>query len=267
MSYKVKIENFEGPFDLLLYLVSQQKLDVTTISITEIIDQYLDEVAHMTNLDLDIMSDFLLVAATLLEIKARTLTKSAAPEDEEFEDIAELSPNEARSILIEKLLTYKQYKNASVALLDRYAETQKMRTRPFGPDMSLLHIVPDYTRGIKTENLAYIAAMAFARRDIFLLESSHIASAPISLEKHVRGIHGRIVREKHLMFSDVLKEGKTPEYIVVNFLAILELYKRGMVHLQQKQNFDDIEIDYIEGSGDLVLTGDDNALTSEEFEA
>ncbi|MEG0217554.1 MAG: segregation/condensation protein A, partial [Raoultibacter sp.] len=109
MSYRVRIESFEGPFDLLLYLVSRQKVAIGAISITAIADQYLAEVQHMDALDLEVASDFLLVAATLLEIKAASLIPHQRSEvEDEFEDIA---PNEARDILIERLLNYKKFKN------------------------------------------------------------------------------------------------------------------------------------------------------------
>ena len=107
MSYKVRIDSFEGPFDLLLYLVSRQKVDIGAISITQIADQYLAEVGRMDNLDLDVASDFLLVASTLLEIKAESLI----PRDRDAvdDDIAELAPSEARDMLVDRLLAYKQF--------------------------------------------------------------------------------------------------------------------------------------------------------------
>ena len=115
MAYKVKIENFEGPFDLLLQLVSDKKLDIGSISITSIIDQYLEQVAHMQQVDLDVASDFMLVAASLLKIKTDMLLKLEPDElDEEFE---EMTPSEARDTLVARLIAYKQYKDASDALL------------------------------------------------------------------------------------------------------------------------------------------------------
>ena len=131
MSYKVRIDSFEGPFDLLLYLVSRQKVDIGAISITEIADQYLAEVSRMGELDLDVASDFLLVASTLLQIKAESLIpRDRADVDEE---IAELAPSEARDILVERLVEYKKYKNAAAALHARFVGEGRMHTRPFGP--------------------------------------------------------------------------------------------------------------------------------------
>ena len=130
MSYKVRIDSFEGPFDLLLYLVSRQKVDIGAISITEIADQYLAEVSRMETLDLDVASDFLLVASTLLEIKAQSLIPRER--DELDDDLAELAPSEARDMLVERLMEYKKFKNAAAVLHNRFIAEGRMHTRPFG---------------------------------------------------------------------------------------------------------------------------------------
>lgn len=259
MSYRVRIDSFEGPFDLLLYLVSRQKVDIGSINITQITDQYLAEVSRMDNLDLDVASDFLLVASTLLEIKAESLIPRKR--DEVDAEIEELAPSEARDMLVERLLTYKKFKNAAVALQARYEAEGRMHPRPFGPDASFLAVMPDFLRDVTLDGLALIAAGAFARREAFLLESDHIAAKPIPVEVHVRAIHQRIRNKKQLHFSELVDDKTPTPVVVVTFLAILELYKRAMVKLRQDEEFGDIEIDYIEGSGDLDLTGED-ALTS-----
>ena len=259
MSYKVRIDSFEGPFDLLLYLVSRQKVDIGAISITEIADQYLEEVSRMDSLDLDVASDFLLVASTLLEIKAQSLIPRERTElDEEF---AELAPSEARDILVERLMEYKKYKNAAAVLHNRFIAEGRMHTRPYGPDACFLGLMPDFLAGVTVDALAYQAAAALARREVFLLESEHIAAKPIPVEVHVRAIHQRIRNRKKMRFSELVGPETPKEVLVVTFLAILELYKRVMVNLVQDEAFGDIAIDYIEGSGELHLEGDD-ALTS-----
>ncbi|MEG0070501.1 MAG: segregation/condensation protein A [Raoultibacter sp.] len=259
MSYRVRIESFEGPFDLLLYLVSRQKVAIGAISITTIADQYLSEVSHMDTLDLDVASDFLLVAATLLEIKAASLIPHERTEVEvEFEDIA---PNEARDILIDRLLNYKKFKNAASALQMRHQAEDRMHARPFGPDENFLGLLPDYLCEVTLDALSCICARSFARRDGFLLESDHIAVKPIPVEVHVRAIHRRIVAARHLAFSQLVNDTTPTPVVVVTFLAVLELYKREMVTLEQEKTFGDIAINYIEGSGELVF-GDDDALTA-----
>jgi len=259
MSYKVRIDSFEGPFDLLLYLVSRQKVDIGAISITEIADQYLEEVSRMDSLDLDVASDFLLVASTLLEIKAASLIPRKR--DEVDEQIAEMDAGQARDVLVERLIAYKQHKNAAEELYSRYLFQGRMHGRPFGPDACFLGLMPDFLAGVTVDALAYQAAAALARREVFLLESEHIAAKPIPVEVHVRAIHQRIRNRKKMRFSELVGPETPKEVLVVTFLAILELYKRMMVNLVQDEAFGDIAIDYIEGSGELHLEGDD-ALTS-----
>ncbi|WP_165246988.1 segregation and condensation protein A [Adlercreutzia sp. ZJ141] len=261
MAYRVRIDSFEGPFDLLLYLVSRQKVDIGSISITQIADQYLAEVSRMRTLDLDVASDFLLVASTLLEIKAESLLPHER--DAVQDELEELAPSEAREVLVERLIAYKQYKNAAQALGARLAAEGRMHVRPFGPDACFLGLMPDYLENVTLDGLALLAAEALARREVFLLESEHIAAKPIPVEAHVRAIHQRIVNKRRMRFSELIDGRTNTPLVVVTFLAVLELYKRGMVHIEQSCEFGDIDIDYIEGSGELVLTGDD-ALTSLE---
>ena len=259
MSYRVRTDSFEGPFDLLLYLVSRQKVDIGAINITEIADQYLAEVARLQNLDLDVASDFLLVASTLLEIKADSLLPREQMQLDD--DIAELAPSEARDLLVERLVEYKQFKNAAAALHERFVTEGRMHPRPFGPDASFLELMPDFLRDVSLDSLALLAAQALARREVFLLESEHIAAKPIPVEVHVRAIHQRIKNLGHLRFSQLVTPEMPKPLVVVTFLAVLELYKRSMVTVQQSELFGDIDIDYIEGSGELLLDGED-ALTS-----
>lgn len=255
MGYKVKTEAFEGPFDLLLYLVSKKRVDIGAISIAEIADQYLAEVSRMRSLDLDVASDFLLVASTLLEMKARALVPRPVVEIDE--DVEGLPPDVAREVLAQKLIAYKQFKNASEELYSRYLSEGRMHSRPFGPPAAFGDLMPDFLANVSLEELGRSAAAALARREVFLLESEHIASKPIPVETFVRGIHERIVSEKRLSFNELVRESRTPQVVVVTFLAVLELYKRQMVRVEQPLAFGDIRIEYIEGSGALFIEDGD----------
>ena len=260
MSYRVRTDNFEGPFDILLYLVSKQRVDIGSISIAEITDQYLEEIAQMRMVDLDVASDFLLVASTLLEIKAASLIPRER--DAAEEEIADLAPDDAREILVGRLLEYKKFKTAASMLSARGEAQARLHTRPFGPPADITEgLMPDFLSGIPLETLATIAADALARREIALLESEHIAAKPIPVEVHVRSLHYRIMNSKHLRFSEMIDETTPVPIVVVTFLAILELYKRSMVTITQDELFGDIAVDYIEGSGELVF--DDEELREE----
>lgn len=257
MAYKVKTDAFEGPFDLLLYLVSKKRVDIGAISVAEIADQYLAEVARMSNLDLDVASDFLLVASTLLEMKARALVPKPAIDIDE--DVEGLPPDEAREVLTQKLIAYKQFKNASEELYARFLAEGRMHARTAGPGSDFADLLPDFLAGVAWEDVAHLAAQALARREVFLLESEHIASKPIPVETFVRTIHERIIGEKRLSFNELVREARTPEVVVVTFLAVLELYKRQMVYLAQPEAFGDIDIEYIEGSGALFIDQEEQA--------
>lgn len=255
MSYRVRIESFEGPFDLLLYLVSRQKVNIGSISLSEITDQYLSEVQRMRNVDLDVASDFLLVASTLLEIKAASLIPQEKSNDLD-EELEDLSPSEMRDALVENLLVYKKFKNAARSLQKRFESEQRMHPRPFGPDRSFLALVPDYLKGVKVEQLGQLCAACIARRDVFLLESEHIAARVIPVETQVRTVFDRVCEQGSAHFSDFVSQEDDPHLIVVTFLAVLELFKRNMISLRQDELFGDIEIGYKEGGNSQILDED-----------
>lgn len=244
MSYRVRIDAYQGPFDLLLTLVSRQKIDIGAISIADITDQYLAEVERMKDLDLDIASDFLVVAATLLQIKASSLLPKDGIEQIELDDeFADLTPEQTRDILVERLVVYKQFKNAAAALGMRMENEAKMHPRQASLEEQFLGLMPDYLKGTTLHGLAVICADIAARRDTFLLEAEHIAAVPISMEKHVEGIYRSMRRRESCTFSQLVGDAPTPELVVVTFLAILELYKRGVIRICQDAAFAEIQLD------------------------
>lgn len=240
MGYTVKTEVFEGPFDLLLHLVSKQKLDVSAISISDVADQYLEHIERMHDLDLDVASEFLLLAATLLEIKASSLL----PKTEPYvgEDLDDLSPEEARDILIARLLAYKQFKNIASEFSARMEAESRMHPRQAGLEAEFLGLMPDYLEGITLRGLAVICADLVHRREVFLLEAEHVASAPISLELHAESVRRTVRGKGRVTFSELVGDDPTPEVVVVTFLSILELYKRGLVDVTQDVVFGDIVV-------------------------
>lgn len=240
MSYRVRTEAFEGPFDLLLQLVAKQKVDIAGLSIADIADQYLEYIDRMQELDLDVASDFLLVAATLLEIKAASLLPRDEPiEMVEFDD---MTPEEARDLLVARLLAYKKFKSAAGELAARYESEGLMHARAAGLEEPFLKLMPDYLEGVTLHGLAVICADLVHRREVFLLEADHVASAPIPLELHMEGVARMMRGGRRTTFRELVTAGASVEELVVTFLAILELYKRGLVRLEQVEEFGDIEI-------------------------
>lgn len=259
MSYKVNTATYSGPFDLLLQLVSRQKVAIGSISISEVADQYLAEVDAMEELDLDVASDFVLVASTLLDMKAHALVpqdvslKSSYDEDEYDDELDGLSPDEAREVLIARLIAYKQFRNAGAALGSRMEAESYMFPRSVGPDPDFLNLMPDYLEGITLRSLAVICADIDSKRETFLLEAEHVAPKRLPVALTVASVD-RLTRSKgKVTFSELLDGQDTPEIMVANFLAVLELFKRGLVRVQQDVIFGEIEIEHIEGADSYQL--------------
>lgn len=240
MGYTVRTDVFEGPFDLLLHLVSRQKLDVSAISVSEVTDQYLEHLERMTELDLDVASEFLLLASTLLEIKAASLL----PQEDGYtgDEIDDLSPEEARDILVARLLSYKRFKNVAAELGARMEAEARMHPRQGALEDDFLTLMPDYLEGITLHSLAVICADLEHKREIFLLEAEHVASMPIPVELHTESVRRYLAHAGHASFSELVGVGASTEVVVVTFLAVLELYKRGLVNVAQEGAFGEIVV-------------------------
>ena len=255
MSYKVRTQAFSGPFDLLLQLVTRQKVTIGSISIAEVANQYLEEVERMRDLDLDVASDFVLVASTLLDIKAASLVpaeparRAAADDaDDEDDDLADMDPEEAREVLIARLIAYKQFRSAAAALAARSEAEARMHPRMVGADPEFLGLMPDYLEGISLRSLAVICADIDSKREMFLLESEHIAPKRLPVALTIASVDRLVRSRRHVTFTELVGEDSTPEVVVANFLAILELFKRGLVRVSQSEIFGEIDVDHIEGT-------------------
>ena len=269
MSFAVRTQAYSGPFDLLLQLVSRQKVAIGSISIAEVADQYLAEVSRMGELDLDVASDFLLVASTLLEIKAASLVPDDKPQrpldDEEEDDLADLTPDQAREVLIARLIAYKQFRNAGAALGSRMEAEALMEPRTAGPDPEFLGLMPDFLEGITLRSLAVICADLDSRRQTVLLEAEHVAPRRLPIALTVASVD-RMTRSRPLLtFSDLLDGQSSAEVVVATFLAVLELFKRGSIRVTQSEVFGEIDIARVEGAPAFEL--DDSEITSIEEDA
>ena len=270
MSYKVQTQVYSGPFDLLLKLVTRQKVDIGAISIAQVADQYLDELDAMGDMDLEVASDFVLVASTLLDIKAASLvpshTEVRAQDDEDEEDeFSNLTPDQARDVLIARLIAYKKFRNAASALHGRMESEARMVPRTAGADPEFLGLMPDYLEGISLKGLAVICADLLSKQDSFLLEANHIAPKKIPLALTVVNVDRMTIDKPVCTFSDLLQGKESPEAIVVTFLAMLELFKRGSIKVAQKENFSEIHIERIEGAKPFDLEHDAYLSIDEEM--
>ena len=207
MSYKVRTQAFSGPFDLLLQLVTRQKVTIGSISIAEVANQYLEE-----------------------------------------DDLADMDPEEAREVLIARLIAYKQFRGAAAALAARSEAEARMHPRTVGADPEFLGLMPDYLEGISLRSLAVICADIDSKRETFLLESEHIAPKRLPVALTIASVDRLVRSRRHVTFTELVGEDSTPEVVVANFLAILELFKRGLVRVSQSEIFGEIDVDHIEGT-------------------
>ena len=243
MALPVKIENFEGPLDLLLHLIDVNKFNIFDIPIVEITEQYLEFVRNMKTKDLNVMSEFLVMAATLLEIKAKMLLPVEVNEDGE-----EIDPREE---LVQKLLEYKMYKYMSYELKDRMQDAAKaMYKDPTIPEevegyiepVDLEKLLGDLT--LKKLNDIFQSVMKRQNDKVDPIRSKFgkIEKEEVSLEDKLDFVENYAKEHGTFSFRKMLEGQKTKMQIVVTFLAILELMKVGKIVIRQESTFADIII-------------------------
>ncbi len=243
MGIPVKLEVFEGPLDLLLHLIEKNKVDIYDIPIVEITNQYMEYIQAMEQSDLNIMSEFLLMAATLLDIKCRMLLPAEVNEDGEEED--------PRAELVEQLLQYKMYKYMSYELKDRqmdgalrmYKEpTIPDEVKEFEPPVDLDALLDGITLSKLNDIFKDIMKRQHDKIDPVRSTFGKIEKGEITVEDKMEYLNSYISQHKKFSFRDLLTKQKSKTQLVVTFLAILEMMKMGKIWVEQENTFDDIVI-------------------------
>ncbi|MCD7922217.1 MAG: segregation/condensation protein A [Clostridiales bacterium] len=243
MDLNVKLEVFEGPLDLLLHLLDKNKVSIYDIPIVEITDQYLDYIREMQRRDLNVMSEFMVMAATLLDIKARWLLPGDTEEDEEEDPRAEL---------MEQLLQYKIYKYMSQELKDMQLEAgQKLYHRPAIPEEVREYEPPvdmdRLTEGLDLKILHDIFTSVMSRQerlvDPIRSKFGKIEKEEVSVEEKLFWMERYLDTHASFSFRDLLERQNSKVELVVTFLAVLELMKMGKVSARQDDAFGEIYIE------------------------
>ena len=234
MKYKVKLEIFEGPLDLLLYLIKKNELDISDIPIAKVTDQYLEYLEMMKMLDLDIAGEFIVMAATLMQIKSRMLLP---PDEVPEEDMEEEDP---RSELVKKLLEYKKFKEAADKLAAIEATTSQLYTRKAEE-----RPVPE----IEDENAFFEASIfdlltAFSKilKDVPKETFHKVIKDKFTVADKIHDIVHMLINEPKIYFSKFFKAAENKVEIIVTFLAILELIRLKEIIIVQQESFGEIEI-------------------------
>lgn len=244
MSYRVVQEQFSGPFDLLLRLVQKQRMDVSHISLENITQQYLSQIEELGEVDLDVASDFALVAATLLALKSNRILPAEYEVASTFDDEEDMSEGNfsSLSILIARLCIYKQYRQASVFLAEKEEAAFKRYAAPSHIAPELENFQTNYLEGITLRTFAVTAADVFARSEQALLEANHIAPKRISLKSVVQHLRNELAKTDTTTFDALLFGDFSSPSVVQTLLAILQLERDGCVTTHQHIPFSTIEV-------------------------
>src|SRR5262245_28165438 len=236
MGYEVTTPVYEGPFDLLLHLILREEVELWEVSLASIVDAYLVEVERMQTLDLDVATEFLLIAATLVELKARRLL----PGLEEVELDEELLRFEERDLLLARLLECKTFKDAAAALETRIRRAERSVPRRAGPEAPYAFLEPDPLERLKPAALRAAALRVFRAVPPTVVDTEHIAPVRASVRDAVDVVLRLLPDSEPMSFRAIAAAATSRLELVVRFLAVLELYKQGVVDLVQFTNFGEL---------------------------
>ncbi len=251
MGISYKLDNFEGPLDLLLHLIEKNKVNIYDIPIATITEQYLDFVNHMETEDLNIVSEFLVMAATLIDIKARMLLPRETNEEGEEED--------PRAELVARLLEYKYYKYMSLELKDREVGAERLLYKPpsippevekYEPPLDLDKLLDGLTLAKLQEIFRAVTKRKSDRVDPIRSRFGNIRRESISLEDKIKSVMDYAREHRKFSFRGLLEQQPDRTLVVVTFLALLELMKIGKIRLTQEHLFDDMFIETLEPEGE-----------------
>jgi segregation and condensation protein A len=241
--FQVHLDVFEGPFDLLLGLISKHKLDITEIALSSVTDEFIGYIrARADGWDLDQASYFLVVAATLLDLKAARLLPAGEVDDEE--DLALL---EARDLLFARLLQYRAYKEVAAVLAGRMAAAGRRFPRRVPMESRFVDLLPEVLLGLGPAEFAAIAARALAPRRTPVVSTAHLHMPQTSVREQVGLLSERLARLRRATFRQLSADCRGTYEIVARFLAILELYRESRVSLDQIAPLGDL---YVSWTGD-----------------
>ncbi len=227
--FAVRLDNFEGPFDLLLNLISKHKLDITEVALSQVTDEFIAFVrAAGPTWDLEQTTSFLLVASTLLDLKAARLLPQGDVEDEE--DLALL---EARDLLFARLLQYKAFKQVAAVLDGRLAGESKRHPRAVGLEERFATLLPEVLIGIGLEQFAALAAKAMEPKPVLEVSLHHIHAAQVSVREQATLVVERLRRSGTMTFRALCGDSPDTLTTVARFLSLLELFREGAVSFDQ----------------------------------
>jgi len=255
--FNVKLNQFEGPFDLLLSLIAKHELEVTALALHIVTDDFLIYIKNQgSDWDLDEATEFLVIAATLLDLKTARLLPSGEVEDEE--DIARL---EARDLLFARLMQYKAFKDVSIWLNDQLAIESKRFARSVSLEPQFANLLPEVLLGLGPNELARLAAKAMEVKTIPSISLSHLHAPAVSVREQAGIIVERLRRVGATTFRSLISGVEVP-VVVARFLAVLELFRESQITLEQESPLADLYIRWVgTEQGEIELTDEFDSET------
>jgi segregation and condensation protein A len=251
--FHVHLDVFDGPFDLLLSLIAKRRLDVTLVAIAQVTDEFIGYIrASGEDWDLDQASEFLVVAATLLDLKVARLLPSADLEDEE--DLALL---EARDLLFARLLQYRAYKEIAAVFAVRMAHAARRFGRDVGLEPRFAHLLPEVVLGIDAAQLATLATRAALPRQVPVIDVGHLHAPIVNVREQAAVIAARLRVAGQASFRALISDCTGPMEVVGRFLALLELYRESVVAFSQLEPLGDLHVRWV-GGDNLELSIEDS---------
>jgi len=240
-AFEVTLDNFTGPFDLLLGLISKHKLDVTEIALARVTDDFIAHIkaerAKPDGWDLSQATEFLLVAATLLDLKAARLLPQSGPEDEE-----DLALIEARDILFARLLQYRAFKDIAATFAHRMATAGRMQPRTASLEPEFAALLPELVMTVTPEQLAMIAARTMAPRAVPTVGLAHLHAPQVSVREQASLIGARLRRDRVASFRALVADADSTLVVVARFLALLELFRESAIAFEQAEALGELTV-------------------------
>ncbi len=252
--FNVHLTNFDGPFDLLLQLISRHKLDITEVSLSLVTDEFIAFIRRLEESGegwmLDQATEFLVIAATLLDLKAARLLPSGEIEDEE--DLAIL---EARDILFARLLQYRAFKEIAADFQDRILAADKSFPRVVALDPALASLLPEVLIGVGAARFAAIAERVLTPKTAPVVAVEHLHSALVSVTEESKLVVEALRKSKVVPFRNLIQGADSTLVVVARFLALLDLYRQGALRFEQVMALGELQISWVgSDEGEILVT-------------
>ncbi len=259
--FAVRLDNFEGPFDLLLSLIAKHKLDITEVALSKVTDEFIAHIkAGGGRWDLEQTTSFLLVASTLLDLKAARLLPQGDVEDEE--DLALL---EARDLLFARLIQYRAFKQVASVLERRIAGESRRFPRAVGLEDRFAGLLPEVLIGLGLEEFATLAARALAPKPVHELSLAHIHAPTVSVKEQAAVVVDRLRRSKTMTFRALAADSPDLLTTVARFLSLLELFREGAVSFDQMSPLGELTVRWTGSEdGDVEITDEFEGAPAED---